>query len=114
MPCRAENAVRLGRDGPSGAVRIEGIDLALLRPFLGEIAGRVDLRVEGSPAGADVAVRAEGLKAGRLDEAWAELKGRIRKEGDGVQFERLSLRTASDGLSLDASGAWPPLSVLGQ
>lgn len=105
---KAEIHVRLGEGGPEGAVRLEGIDLALLRPFLGEIAGRVDLRVEGSPAGADVLVRAEGLRAGPVDETWAEITGRLRKDGDGVVFERLSLRTASEALSLDAKGAWPP------
>lgn len=105
---RAAVDVRLGPGGPSGTARLEGIDLSLLRPFLPGIAGRVDLLVDGSPDGADVAIRAEAFKAGPVDEAWAEIKGRVRRDGEGVAFERLSLRTASDDVSLDASGAWPP------
>jgi hypothetical protein len=110
-PGRAEVAVRLGPRGPSGRVRVEGIDLSLLDPFVKGLEGRVELRAEGSPAGADVKLRAEGLKAGRVDEAWAELTGRIRRDGDAVAFDALSLRTASGAFSLDGRGAWPPRGI---
>lgn len=107
-PGSAEIALRLGPGGPSGRVHLDGIDLSLLDPFVKGLAGRLELRAEGSPEGADVKLRAEGLKAERIDEAWAEFSGRIRKDSDGVAFDALTLRTASGAFSLDARGAWPP------
>jgi hypothetical protein len=110
-PGRADIALRLGPDGPSGHVRLEGIDLSLLKPFGLDVEGLLDLRAEGSPGGVEVKLRAAGLKAGRVAEAWAELSGQLRKEGDGVAFDNVSLRTASGAFSLDGRGAWPPRGV---
>ncbi len=107
-PGRARVAVRLGPDGPSGSVHVEGIDLALLDPFVKGLEGRVEIRAEGSREGADLRLKVLGLGAGRVREAWAELSGRFRKDGDGVAFDALVLRTASGAFSLDARGAWPP------
>ncbi|HEX5137347.1 MAG TPA: AsmA-like C-terminal region-containing protein [Planctomycetota bacterium] len=104
---RAEIRARLGPRTPTGLVHLEGIDLALLRPLLEGLEGRVDLRIEGSAEGAELKLRAEGLKAGPVDEAWAEVDARVRKEGEGVLVEKLAVRTASDALSFDARGAWP-------
>ncbi len=107
-PGRVDVAVRLGPEGPSGTVHVEGIDLSLLDPFVRGLEGRLDLHAEGSPEGVNAKLRAAGLRAGRIDEAWAELSGRVRMDGDGVAFDAVALRTASGGFSLDGSGTWPP------
>jgi len=110
-PGRADIALRLGPQGPTGIVHVEGIDLSLLEPFVHGLKGTLDLHAEGSPDGASVKLRAAGLSAGRIDEAWAELSGRVRRDGDGVAFEAVALRTASGAFSLDGRGAWPPRDV---
>jgi len=107
-PGRADIALRLGPRSPSGIVHVEGIDLSLLDPFVRGLEGRLDLHAEGSPDGADVKLRVAGLRAGRIDEAWAELSGRVQKQGNGVAFDAVALRTASGAFSLDGRGAWPP------
>jgi hypothetical protein len=108
---RAEASLRLGPDGPSGRLDLTSLDLSALRPFVPDLAGRIDVHVEGSPKGVDVLLRANDLKAGRVEEAWVDLKGRIREKGEGFAVDALSLRTASDAYSLDAKGAWPPKGI---
>jgi hypothetical protein len=109
---RADVSLRVGRDGPSGHVDLQGIDLALAAPFVpGGLAGRLDVRADGAPGAVALKARVRDLAVRALREEWIDLEGRMRQEGNALSFEGVAVRTASGAFTLDGRGSPRDLDV---